>query len=39
MQRLGMQRDPQQYFDHPAVTVPHLRRHVLYRASPTAPLE
>ncbi len=34
MERLGMKCDPHKYFDHPAVTDIHLRRHVLYRASP-----
>jgi RimJ/RimL family protein N-acetyltransferase len=33
MERLGMEWDRQKYFDHPAVTDIHLRRHVLYRAS------
>jgi RimJ/RimL family protein N-acetyltransferase len=33
MERLGMERDPKEYFDHPAVTVSHLQRHVLYRAT------
>jgi hypothetical protein len=32
MTRLGMQRRPEDDFDHPAVAVGHpLRRHVLYR--------
>jgi RimJ/RimL family protein N-acetyltransferase len=34
MERLGMEWDRQKYFDHPAVTENHLRRHVLYRAAP-----
>jgi RimJ/RimL family protein N-acetyltransferase len=36
MERLGMVRDQRAYFDHPVVTDPRLRRHVLYRAKPTA---
>ena len=32
MQRLGMTHDPADDFDHPRVTDPRLRRHVLYRA-------
>ena len=32
MQRIGMQRDPAEDFDHPALPVGHpIRRHVLYR--------
>ena len=33
MERLGMKRDRQEYFDHPAVADIHLQRHVLYRAT------
>lgn len=36
MQRIGMQRDPADDFDHPALPEGHpLRRHVLYRMTPT----
>ena len=31
MERLGMRRDPAADFDHPRVTDPQLKRHVLYR--------
>jgi RimJ/RimL family protein N-acetyltransferase len=35
MERLGMSRDPNEDFDHPAVPEAHpLRRHVLYRIRP-----
>jgi ribosomal-protein-alanine N-acetyltransferase len=34
MERLGMERDQREYFDHPAVTDIHLQQHVLYRATP-----
>ncbi|WP_035357596.1 GNAT family N-acetyltransferase [Edaphobacter aggregans] len=33
MERLGMKRDRQEYFEHPAVTDVHLQQHVLYRAT------
>ena len=34
MERLCMERDRNEYFDHPSVTESHLQRHVLYRATP-----
>ena len=34
MERLGMNRDHEQFFDHPAVADSRLRLHALYRARP-----
>jgi RimJ/RimL family protein N-acetyltransferase len=36
MTRIGMTHDPAEDFDHPLVSEGPLRRHVLYRVSPTA---
>lgn len=33
MERLGMKRDPEPFFNHPEVLDDRLRRHVLYRAT------
>jgi RimJ/RimL family protein N-acetyltransferase len=36
MERLGMKRDSEPFFDHPGVMDDRLRRHVLYRARPSS---
>lgn len=38
MERLGMERDTEPFFDHPAVAEDRLRRHVLYKATRPADL-
>jgi RimJ/RimL family protein N-acetyltransferase len=39
MERIGMEQDPEPFFDHPAVAEDRLRRHVLYKATCPARLD
>jgi RimJ/RimL family protein N-acetyltransferase len=39
MERLGMERNTEPFFDHPAVSDDRLRRHVLYKATRPAHLD
>ena len=39
MERLGMEQDPEPFFDHPAVAEDRLRGHVLYKATRPARLD
>ena len=39
MERLGMERNTEPFFDHPAVSDDRLRRHILYKAAHSAHLD